>query len=61
MSSTYHQCLKAIWEGKKVHFNVTKSLFQRDEAHFLEAAHFDEVAEEGEVTSVRPLGVPLPI
>lgn len=58
--STYHQCLKAIWKGKKVHINATGIPFQRDEAHFSEARYFDELAEDGEVIIAQPRGVQLP-
>lgn len=59
--STYHKCLKTIWKGKRVHVNVKESLFQRDDAHFSEAAYFDELAKDGEATLARPRGFPLPI
>lgn len=35
--------------------------FQRDEAHFFEAAYLDELAEDGEVIASKPRGVSLPI
>lgn len=52
--STYHQCLKAIWEGRRVNINATKSPFQRDEAYVFETRYFDELAEEGKVAIARP-------
>lgn len=58
--STYHQCLKAIYKDKKGHVNVSEWLFQRDEARFLEAVFFDELAEDGKVVPDRPRGIPLP-
>lgn len=60
VQSTYHQCLKAVWIGKRVHINATESPFQRDEAHFLEATYFDELAEDNEAVPSKPKGVPLP-
>lgn len=60
MSLTYHQCLKAIWKGKRFHINATGSPFQKDEAHFLEVAYFDELVEDGEVTPSKPQGTPMP-
>lgn len=59
--STYLQCLKVVWKGKRVHINATESLLQRDEAHFSKTAYFDELVEDGEVTPARPQGVPLPM
>lgn len=59
--SIYHQCLKGILKGKRVHINATRSPFQRDKVNFLEAAYFDELTEEGEVTPARPCGVPMSI
>lgn len=57
--STYHQCLKAVWKGKKVLINATNIPFTRDEAQFSEAQYFDELAEDGEAIIVRPRGVQL--
>lgn len=34
-----------MWKGKRVHIGAIESPFQRDEAHFLEATYFDELAE----------------
>lgn len=57
MPSTYHQCLKAVWKGKRVHINATESPFQRDKAYFLEAIYFDELAEAREAAPSRSKGV----
>lgn len=58
---TYHQYLKAVWRGTRIHVNATEFPFQRDEAHFSEATYFDELTEIGDVTATMPQGVPLPI
>lgn len=39
----YHQCLKAVWKGKKVHINAYECHFQQDEPHFSEVSLFDEL------------------
>lgn len=36
---------------------MTESPLQKNEAHFSEAAYFDELADEGEVAAPRPRGV----
>lgn len=35
LPSTYHQCLKAIWKGKKVHVNDSKLPFSAIQSSFL--------------------------
>lgn len=44
--SMYHQCLKDIWKGKKVHVRASECSFQQDKAHFSEVTFFDELAKE---------------
>lgn len=34
-----------LWKGKKVYVKAIKSSFERDGAHFLKAAFFDELAK----------------
>lgn len=34
----YHQCFKAVWKDKKIHFNASECSFQQDEAHFSKEA-----------------------
>lgn len=34
------QCFKVIWRGKKFHMDASKASFQKNEAHFSEAAFF---------------------
>lgn len=56
----YHQCFKAVLKGKWIHINANESPFQRDDAHFLEATYFDELAEDGEAVPSKSRGAPLP-
>lgn len=51
----------ATWKGKRINVNMIEFSFQRDEAHFFEAAYLDELAEDGEVIASKPRGVSLPI
>lgn len=44
--SMYHQCLKKIWKGKKVHVRASECSFQQDGAHFPDVTFFYELAED---------------
>lgn len=57
--STYHRCLKAIWQDKEVNFNTSKRLFRRNEVYFPKDALF-ELAQDGEVMPAWPRVVSLP-
>ena len=48
MTSTYHQCVKAIWRNKHVVIEATKMPFNRVELHFTEAALYQEYEPKGE-------------
>lgn len=58
--STYHQCLKVVWKGKRVNIDATESLFLREDAHLSEATYFDELVDNDEVAPAKPRGTPLP-
>lgn len=32
--STYYQCVKVFWKGRKIYICATDSPFQQDETHF---------------------------
>jgi hypothetical protein len=44
--STYHQCIKAIYNGKEVTIQATKRPFAMDEAYLSEASLFEEPMED---------------
>lgn len=51
---------QGCFEGKMGPHKCNAIAFQKDEAHFLEAAYFDELAEDGEIVTSKPRGIPLP-
>uniref|UniRef100_A0A2N9FCN2 Uncharacterized protein n=1 Tax=Fagus sylvatica TaxID=28930 RepID=A0A2N9FCN2_FAGSY len=60
VSSTYHQCVKGRLNGKPIHIAANSCPFDQTEAHFVEAALYDDLASTGEPSIVRPCGTPLP-
>ena len=60
MSSTYHQCVKGRLNGKPIYIATKSSPFDQTEAHFIEAALYDDLASTGEPSIVKPCGTPLP-
>ena len=60
VSSTYHQCVKGRLNGKLIRIAANSSPFDQTEAHFVEAALYDDLASTGEPLIVRPCGTPLP-
>uniref|UniRef100_A0A2N9G179 Reverse transcriptase domain-containing protein n=1 Tax=Fagus sylvatica TaxID=28930 RepID=A0A2N9G179_FAGSY len=60
VSSTYHQCVKGRLNGKPIRIAANSCLFDQTEAHFVEAALYDDLASTGEPSIVRPCGTPLP-
>uniref|UniRef100_A0A2N9HWS0 Integrase catalytic domain-containing protein n=1 Tax=Fagus sylvatica TaxID=28930 RepID=A0A2N9HWS0_FAGSY len=60
VSSTYHQCVKGRLNGKPIRIATNSSPFDQTEAHFVEAALYDDLASTGEPSIVRPYGTPLP-
>lgn len=58
--SSYHQCLKGIWAGKRVTIPAIESPFEACEAHLSEVVYFFEVEEACEAVIVKPVGVKLP-
>uniref|UniRef100_A0A2N9EXF3 Uncharacterized protein n=1 Tax=Fagus sylvatica TaxID=28930 RepID=A0A2N9EXF3_FAGSY len=60
VSSTYHQCVKGRLNGKPIRIAANSSPFDQTEAHFVEAALYDDLASTGEPSIVRPCGTPLP-
>uniref|UniRef100_A0A2N9F8A9 Retrotransposon gag domain-containing protein n=1 Tax=Fagus sylvatica TaxID=28930 RepID=A0A2N9F8A9_FAGSY len=58
--STYHQCMKGRLNGKPIRIPANATPFDESEAHYVEAAFYDEVTptEEGLISKV--VGTPLP-
>uniref|UniRef100_A0A2N9G2N7 Uncharacterized protein n=2 Tax=Fagus sylvatica TaxID=28930 RepID=A0A2N9G2N7_FAGSY len=61
VSSTYHQCVKGRLNGKPIRIAANSCPFDQTEAHFVEAALYDDLASTGEPSIVRPCGTPLPV
>uniref|UniRef100_A0A2N9HC24 Integrase catalytic domain-containing protein n=1 Tax=Fagus sylvatica TaxID=28930 RepID=A0A2N9HC24_FAGSY len=59
ISSTYHQCIKGRLNGKPIRIAANPSPFDQTEAHFIEAALYDELSTE-EPSIIKPSGTPLP-
>uniref|UniRef100_A0A2N9GBP8 RNA-directed DNA polymerase n=1 Tax=Fagus sylvatica TaxID=28930 RepID=A0A2N9GBP8_FAGSY len=59
ISSTYHQCIKGRLNGKPIRIAANPSPFDQTEAHFIEAALYDELSTE-EPPIIKPSGTPLP-
>uniref|UniRef100_A0A2N9I9T1 Reverse transcriptase domain-containing protein n=1 Tax=Fagus sylvatica TaxID=28930 RepID=A0A2N9I9T1_FAGSY len=60
VSSTYHQCVKGRLNGKPIRIATNSCPFDQTEAHFVEAALYDDLASTEEPSIVRPCGTPLP-
>uniref|UniRef100_A0A2N9EST4 RNA-directed DNA polymerase n=1 Tax=Fagus sylvatica TaxID=28930 RepID=A0A2N9EST4_FAGSY len=60
VSSTYHQCVKGRLNGKPIRIAANSCPFDQTEAHFVEAALYDDLASTEEPSIVRPCGTPLP-
>ena len=60
VSSTYHQCVKGRLNGKPIRIATNFCPFDQTEAHFVEAALYDDLASTGEPSIVKPCGTPLP-
>ena len=58
--STYHQCVKRRLNGKLIRIPANPTLFDQSEAHYLEAAFYDQLTISGEHAIAKPLGTPLP-
>jgi hypothetical protein len=58
--SSYHQCLKAIWAGKKVTVAASDRPFEVCEAHLSDSVYFTEMEETPTAVVARPVGVKLP-
>jgi hypothetical protein len=56
MSSTYHQCVKGRLNGKPIHIATNSSPFDQTEAHFVEAALYDELSSMEDPSIVKPCG-----
>uniref|UniRef100_A0A2N9H0L2 Reverse transcriptase domain-containing protein n=1 Tax=Fagus sylvatica TaxID=28930 RepID=A0A2N9H0L2_FAGSY len=48
VSSTYHQCVKGRLNGKPIRIAANSCPFDQTEAHFVEAALYDDLASTGE-------------
>uniref|UniRef100_A0A2N9J1X6 RNA-directed DNA polymerase n=1 Tax=Fagus sylvatica TaxID=28930 RepID=A0A2N9J1X6_FAGSY len=48
VSSTYHQCFKGRLNGKPIRIAANSCPFDQTEAHFVEAAFYDDLASTGE-------------
>uniref|UniRef100_A0A2N9J549 Reverse transcriptase domain-containing protein n=1 Tax=Fagus sylvatica TaxID=28930 RepID=A0A2N9J549_FAGSY len=60
VSSTYHKCVKGRLNEKPIRIAANSSLFDQTEAHFVEAALYDELSFMGDPPIVKPCGTPLP-
>uniref|UniRef100_A0A2N9J9Q0 RNA-directed DNA polymerase n=1 Tax=Fagus sylvatica TaxID=28930 RepID=A0A2N9J9Q0_FAGSY len=60
VSSTYHQCVKGRLNGKPIRIAANSYPFDQTEAHFVEAALYDDLVSTEEPSIVRPCGTPLP-
>ena len=59
ISSTYHQCIKGRLNGKPIYIAANPLPFDQTEAHFIEAALYNELSAE-EPSIIKPFGTPLP-
>lgn len=57
---SYHQCLKAVWAGKKVFIRSSENPFDTHEVHLLDAVYFLELGEVAQAITARPRGVKVP-
>uniref|UniRef100_A0A2N9GSP5 Uncharacterized protein n=1 Tax=Fagus sylvatica TaxID=28930 RepID=A0A2N9GSP5_FAGSY len=57
---TMGHCVKGRLNGKPIRIAANSSPFDQTEAHFVEAALYDDLASTGEPSIVRPCGTPLP-
>ena len=60
MPSTYHQCVKGIFNVKPIRIPTNPTPFDLFEAHYFEATFYDELTPRREDSTSRPVGVPLP-
>ena len=51
---------KGCLNGKPIHIPANPTPFNQLEAHYLEAAFYDQLIISGEDAIVKPLGTPLP-
>ena len=58
--SSYHQCLKGIWAGKKVTIGASEKPFEVSEAHLSDAVYFTELQESACAIVAKPKGVKIP-
>jgi hypothetical protein len=60
VSSTYHQCVKGMLNGKPIKIPANNTPFDETKAHFVEAAFYEDLAPAGESSTSRTMGTPLP-
>jgi hypothetical protein len=60
VSSTYHQCVKGMLNGKPIRLPANNTHFDEIEAHFVEAAFYEDLAPAREASTSRTIGTPLP-
>lgn len=58
--SSYHQCLKGIWAGKKVTIGASERSFEVHEAHLSDAVYITELEESVSAVISRPRRVKIP-
>uniref|UniRef100_A0A2N9ED87 RNA-directed DNA polymerase n=1 Tax=Fagus sylvatica TaxID=28930 RepID=A0A2N9ED87_FAGSY len=58
--STYHQCVKGRLNGKPIRIPANATPFDELEAHYVEAAFYDEVTPMDEGLISKVVGIPLP-
>jgi hypothetical protein len=59
VSSTYHQCVKGMLNGKPIRIVANPTPFDHSESHFVEVALYDEVAPAGQASLAKLVGIPL--
>ena len=59
VSSTYHQCVKGRLNGKPIRIAANSFPLDQIEAHFVEAALYDELSSTGDPSIVKPCRKPL--
>ena len=58
--SIYHQCVKGRFNGKPICIPANPTPFDLSEAHYFEAAFYDDFTPSGEDSTSKPVGIPLP-
>ena len=60
VSSTYHQCVKGMLNGRMIHIAANPSPFEKVEAYLVETMFYDQWAPFGEGSISKPQGTIVP-